>query len=41
MSLKDKVKWDHKYDVPEYITGKEPVEWLKKTRICLVEKVPR
>jgi SAM-dependent methyltransferase len=29
MSLKDQEKWDHKYGVPEYITGKEPVEWLK------------
>ena len=29
MSLKDKEKWDHKYGVPEYITSKEPVEWLK------------
>ena len=29
MSLKDKEKWDHKYETPEYITGKEPVEWLK------------
>ena len=29
MSWKDKEKWDHKYETPEYITGKEPVEWLK------------
>ena len=29
MSLKDKEKWNHKYEVPEYIAGKEPVEWLK------------
>ena len=29
MSLKDKEKWDYKYGAPEYITGKEPVEWLK------------
>ena len=29
MSLKDKEKWDCKYGTPEYITGKEPVEWLK------------
>ncbi len=29
MSLKDKVKWNNKYSVLEYITGKEPVEWLK------------
>ena len=38
MSLKDKVKWDHKYDVPEYITGKEPVEWLKKNSYMLSGK---
>jgi len=30
MSLKDQEKWNHKYEVPEYINGKEPVEWLKK-----------
>tara|TARA_B100000929_G_scaffold255211_1_gene216871 strand:- start:646 stop:1215 length:570 start_codon:yes stop_codon:yes gene_type:complete len=29
MSLKDKAKWNNKYGTPEYITGKEPVEWLK------------
>ena len=29
MSSQDKEKWDHKYETPEYITGKEPVEWLK------------
>ena len=29
MSSKDKEKWDHKYETPEYVTGKEPVEWLK------------
>jgi len=29
MSLKDKEKWDNKYEAPEYITGKEPTEWLK------------
>ena len=29
MSSKDKEKWNHKYGVPEYITGKEPAEWLK------------
>ena len=28
MSSKDKEKWNQKYGVPEYITGKEPVEWL-------------
>ena len=29
MSLKDKEKWDSKYEVDEYITGKEPSHWLK------------
>ena len=29
MSLKDKHKWDAKYGVPEYITGREPCEWLQ------------
>lgn len=29
MSLKDKEKWDDKYGASEYITGKDPVEWLK------------
>ena len=29
MSSQDQEKWDHKYETPEYITGKEPVEWLK------------
>jgi len=38
MSLKDKVKWNHKYDVPEYITGKEPVEWLRKHSYMLSGK---
>ena len=28
MSLKDKEKWDIKYGVSEYITGREPCEWL-------------
>jgi len=28
MSLKDKEKWDAKYGVSEYITSKEPCEWL-------------
>lgn len=30
MSLKDKEKWDSKYSADEYITGKEPCEWLKE-----------
>jgi SAM-dependent methyltransferase len=29
MSLKDKEKWDHKYETPEYITSKEPAKLLK------------
>ena len=29
MSSQDKEKWDHKYETPDYITGKEPVELLK------------
>lgn len=29
MSLKDKEKWDHKYETPEYITNKEPAKLLK------------
>jgi len=28
MSVKDKEKWDQKYRGREYITGKEPCEWL-------------
>lgn len=30
MSLKDKEKWDSKYDADEYITGKEPSGWLEE-----------
>ncbi|KMP10805.1 hypothetical protein UR09_02200 [Candidatus Nitromaritima sp. SCGC AAA799-A02] len=29
MSLKDKEKWDAKYGVPQYLTGKEPCQWLQ------------
>ena len=29
MSLKDKEKWNSKYEVDEYITGKEPSLWLE------------
>lgn len=29
MSLKDKEKWNTKYDDESYITGKEPCEWFK------------
>ncbi|NIQ00210.1 MAG: methyltransferase domain-containing protein, partial [Nitrospinaceae bacterium] len=28
MSLKDKEKWNQKYKGPEFLTGKEPCEWL-------------
>lgn len=31
MSLKDKEKWDSKYQVDEYITGKKPCDWLKNS----------
>ena len=37
MSLKDKDKWDSKYAPDEYITGKEPSDWLKKN-VCLMAK---
>lgn len=30
MSLKDKEKWDKKYNSEEYITGKEPSNWLEE-----------
>jgi tellurite methyltransferase len=30
MSLKDKEKWEDKYNIQEYITGKEPSHWLKE-----------
>ena len=29
MSLKDKEKWNKKYDAAEYINGKEPSSWLE------------
>ncbi|MBT5469988.1 MAG: class I SAM-dependent methyltransferase [Nitrospina sp.] len=29
MSLKDKEKWNSKYEGDSYISGKEPCEWLK------------
>ena len=35
MSLKDKGKWDAKYKVSEYITSKEPCEWLNNNADCL------
>ncbi|MFQ5451781.1 MAG: class I SAM-dependent methyltransferase [Nitrospinaceae bacterium] len=30
MSLKDKEKWNSKYQAPEYISGREPCEWLRE-----------
>lgn len=30
MSLKDKEKWNNKYETDEYITGKEPSRWLQE-----------
>ncbi len=30
MSLKDKEKWNSKYEADEYITGKEPSRWLQE-----------
>lgn len=30
MSLKDKEKWNSKYNSDEYITGKEPSDWLQE-----------
>jgi tellurite methyltransferase len=30
MSLKDKEKWNSKYETDEYITGKEPSHWLQE-----------
>jgi tellurite methyltransferase len=38
MSLKDKEKWNHKYEVPDYITGKEPVKWLSDNSGMLAGK---
>ncbi len=38
MSLKDKDKWNSKYESDEYITGKEPSDWLKKNACLLVKK---
>ena len=38
MSLKDKEKWNAKYEGNNYITGKEPCEWLKSNSNLLVGK---
>ena len=35
MSLKDKEKWDAKYNCDEFITGKEPCNWLESNAILL------
>ncbi len=35
MSLKDKEKWDSKYRGSEYVTGKEPSDWLTLNRDLL------
>jgi len=35
MSLKDKEKWNKKYDTKEYITGKEPSSWLEENASLL------
>ena len=37
MSLKDKEKWNAKYDGDSYIAGKEPSEWLKTHSGLLTE----
>jgi tellurite methyltransferase len=37
MSLKDKDKWNSKYEVKNYITGKEPSNWLH-ANACLLAK---
>lgn len=37
MSLKDKEKWDSKYESDEYITGKEPSNWLKENASLLAK----
>ena len=38
MSLKDKEKWDAKYRGSEYITGKDPSEWLIENQELLSGK---
>ena len=37
MSLKDKKKWNAKYDGDSYIAGKEPCVWLKTHSGLLTE----
>ncbi|MBC8285710.1 MAG: methyltransferase domain-containing protein [Nitrospinae bacterium] len=38
MSLKDKEKWNSKYDQDDFITGKEPCEWLQSHAKLLKSK---
>ena len=37
MSLKDKEKWNAKYNCDDFITGKEPCEWLKSHAEFLIK----
>jgi len=38
MSLKDKEKWNQKYQTAEYISGQEPSEWLRENADLLTGK---
>ena len=38
MSLKDRQKWESKYETDEYITGKEPSDWLQANAGLLAKK---
>ncbi|GJL77392.1 MAG: SAM-dependent methyltransferase [Nitrospinaceae bacterium] len=38
MSLKDKEKWNLKYQSAEHNSGREPCEWLKENSALLTEK---
>ncbi|MEK9628193.1 MAG: methyltransferase domain-containing protein [Nitrospinota bacterium] len=38
MSLKDKEKWNSKFKEDDYITGKEPCEWLESNTCLLTKK---
>jgi tellurite methyltransferase len=38
MSLKDKDKWNQKYQTPEYISGEEPCRWLVENTDLLTGK---
>ena len=37
MSLKDKEKWNRKYETEEYITGKEPSLWLQENAGLIIK----